>query len=324
MKSTEEPHITEPVLRGVTPRRPLRSMTHLQASEESDGTKEGEKYNLPWPSVWESTASWSRHYLHIPSTAKIAYYLTSLVALSTVQYYVELPHLEGLTGKYSVLNQMFVKKGWGFTLAVFLPYRFVSLLLRPKLWDGLKQLIVRSAVTTFFFFIWCQVLFPAIDDFSATCITANETLALTKAECRSTEGGEFDSFDISGHSYLLTYCVLIMMEESKDILYFLWLGGRLFGESARDKMQDSAWPNLDEKQVKSLRRRFPKLSPFVAVTFLNMCALSLLWDFMLLVTTLYYHTFAEKVIGTVLALLMWGFLYRAIFPWLFKLKMMKS
>ncbi|KAG0722739.1 FIT family protein CG10671 [Chionoecetes opilio] len=310
---------------GITPRRSLRqNMTHLGPTEISDDATEGARSNLSRPSVWESTASWCKNYLHVPSSVKIFYYLTTLLALSTIQHYVDLPHLEGLTGKYSVLNQVFVKKGWGFTLAVFLPFGFFSLLLRPKLMICLKHLIVRSAVTTFFFFIWCQILFPTVDNFSGSCIAGNETLAVTKKECLSTEGREYFSFDISGHSYLLTYCVMIMMEESKEILYFLWLGRRLFGDTAQDKTETSAWPDLNEKQVKALKSRFSKLSPFVAFTFLNMCALALLWDFMLLVTTLYYHTFAEKVIGTVLALLMWGFLYKAAFPWLFTLEMLRS
>uniref|UniRef100_A0A0P4WFT3 FIT family protein n=1 Tax=Scylla olivacea TaxID=85551 RepID=A0A0P4WFT3_SCYOL len=273
MKSAQEAHITEPVLRGITPRRPLRQdMTHLQASEESDDAKE-EKNSQSWLSVWENIVCWCRKYLLIPSNAKIAYYLTTLLALSTIQHYVDLPHLEGLTGKHSVLN---------------------------------------------------QVLFPAIDNFSATCIAGNETLTLTKTECLSNEGWQYFSFDISGHSYLLIYCVLIMMEESKEIIYFVWLKGQLFGEAVKNRKEDSNWPDLDEKQLKSLRRRFPKVSPVVAVTFFNMCALALLWDFMLLVTTLYYHTFAEKVIGTVLALLMWAFLYRGAFPWLFSLKIFGS
>ena len=169
------------------------------------------------------------------------------------------------------------------------------------------------------FIIVFQVLFPAIDNFSATCIAGNETLTLTKAQCLSNEGWQYFSFDISGHSYLLIYCVLIIMEESKEIIYFVWLKRKLFDDAA----EDSSWPDLDEKQVNSLRRRFPKLSPVLAVTFFNMSALALLWDFMLLVTTLYYHTFAEKVIGTVLALLMWAFLYRGAFPWLFALKIFR-
>lgn len=115
-----------------------------------------------------------------------------------------------------------------------------------------------------------------------------------------------------------------MMEESKEIIYFVWLKSQLFGEAAKNRKEDSSWPDLDEKQVKSLRKRFSKVSPVVAVTFFNMCALALLWDFMLVVTTLYYHTFAEKMIGTVLALLMWCFLYRGAFPWLFSLKIFKS
>ncbi|XP_045108192.1 acyl-coenzyme A diphosphatase FITM2-like isoform X1 [Portunus trituberculatus] len=325
MNSAQEVHITESVLRGITPRRPLRqNMTPLQASEESDDAKEEEKSSQSWLSVWENIICWCRFYLLIPSNAKIAYYLSTLLALSIVQHYVDLPHLESITGKRSVLNQVFVKKGWGFTLAVFLPYRFVSLFLHPKLRVSLMQLIVRSALTTFFFFIWCQVLFPVIDNFSATCIAGNETLPLTKAQCLSTDGRQYFSFDISGHSYLLTYCVLIMMEESKEIIYFVWLKRQLFDEAARIRKEDSSWPDFDEKQVKSLRRRFPKVSPVVAFTFFNMSILALLWDFMLLVTTLYYHTFAEKVIGTVLALLSWAFLYRRVFPWLFSLKIFRS
>lgn len=111
-----------------------------------------------------------------------------------------------------------------------------------------------------------------------------------------------------------------MMEESKEILYFLWLGQWLFGEASEDRIEDNTRSDLDDRAVKSLRKRYPWLAPFVSLTFLNMCAFAVLWDFMLLVTTLYYHTFAEKVIGTALALLTWGLIYRALFPWLFRLK----
>lgn len=168
------------------------------------------------------------------------------------------------------------------------------------------------------------MIFPAIDAFSSTCIAGNQTLALSKYECLSKEGQEYLSFDISGHTFLLTYCVLIMMEESKEILYFLWLGHWLFGEATEDRTEGKTWPNLDEKEVKSLRRRFPWLSPFVAVTFLSMCALALLWDFMIVVTTLYYHTFAEKAVGTAVALTTWGCIYRVAFPQLFQLKLLRS
>lgn len=114
-----------------------------------------------------------------------------------------------------------------------------------------------------------------------------------------------------------------MMDESKEILYFLWLGRRLFGEvTIQDKTEDSTWPTLDEKAAKSLRKWFPLLSPLVAITFLIMCALALLWDFMILITTLYYHSFSEKGVGTALALLSWGLIYRIAFPWLFKLRVL--
>ncbi|XP_050686299.1 acyl-coenzyme A diphosphatase FITM2-like isoform X1 [Eriocheir sinensis] len=323
MNTGQEPYTMRPVLSGITPRRPLRQeMVVLQSAYELDGIEEGKKNYSSSPSIWEQTVSWCRHHLHIPFTFKVAYYITTCLLFSTIRYYVDLPHIEAITGRQSILNQVFVKKAWGITLVVFSLYRITSLFLRPKLRVDLKQFLVRSAVTTLCFFFWCQAIFPVIDDFSSTCIAGNQTLALSKYECLSKEGREYLSFDISGHAFLLTFCVLVMMDESKEILYFLWLGKWLFGEATQDKTEDSTWPTLEEKAAKSLRKWFPLLSPLVAITFLIMCALALLWDFMILITTLYYHSFAEKGVGTALALLSWGLIYRAAFPRLFKLRVL--
>lgn len=166
-------------------------------------------------------------------------------------------------------------------------------------------------------FYLSQVIFQLIEKYTEACTHKSIKLKLTKKECYNKDNHMYHSFDISGHSYLLTYCVLIMMEESKEILHFLCLGRYLHG-APKDSTEEVTWPKFEEKEAKSLKPRFTILSPLVVIGFVCVVVLCLLWDFMLIVTTVYYHSFLEKVIGTILAVSMWYMLYRRLFIYIFK------
>ncbi|XP_045602009.1 acyl-coenzyme A diphosphatase FITM2 [Procambarus clarkii] len=275
------------------------------------------------PSIWETIASWGVNYMHIPSEVKIGYYFITLLMLSLVKESIDVPHIDMLTGKHSVLNTVFVKKGWGITLIAFVVYHLTSLPLHPKWMIGLKQLLIRIAATTFFFFIWCAVVFEVAEQYSEVCTFNNIKVELTKRQCLKLKDHVYYSFDISGHSFLTTYCVLIMMEESKEILYFLWLGKCLRGIPTNTS-ESIGLAKFDEKDTKILHSRYTIMSPIVVVSFVCIVLLCLIWDFMFIITTLYYHNFLEKVIGTILAVSTWYFLYRQLFTYVFKHKFFLS
>ncbi|XP_069944419.1 uncharacterized protein [Cherax quadricarinatus] len=142
----------------VTCREPIRRT--VMGNSDTTGTQivdtqtEDQNKQVVLPSIWENIATWGTYYLHITPAVKIGYYFFTLLMLSMVKESFDVPHIEVLTGKHSVLNEVFVKKGWGITLSVFVTYQLLSLSLHIKWKANLKQLCVRALITTFFFFIW--------------------------------------------------------------------------------------------------------------------------------------------------------------------------
>lgn len=187
------------------------------------------------------------------------------------------------------------------------------------------------------------MIFPGVEYVTSACTSKSIRVNLGKRECLKHKGHVYHSFDISGHSYLLVYCVLVLMEESKSILYYLQLGRYLRGEppeggntttktshiigntgdnTSENNMNHARksswtrpmWTEPSEADVNLLRRLYPVISPLLTISLLFMVFLALLWDFMLIITTIYYHTFPEKVLGTFLAVGMWHLVYGRVFP----------
>ncbi|XP_068213720.1 acyl-coenzyme A diphosphatase FITM2-like [Palaemon carinicauda] len=261
--------------------------------------------------MWENVVYWCNTYLHISPKWKVMYYILSLCIFSMLKE-THPSHLDILTGKHSILNQVFVKLGWLWTSSIFALYGLLSLSIHKKPFPILGRLCVRYVVTTLIFYIWCAVIFPMVESYTGACLHKRiQVFDITKRECLKRRGYEYDSFDISGHSYLMTYCVLILMEESKESLYFLQLSRYL--RKAEIPVKDSDHPLLDRNEAAQLETNFNVMRPIILISYLAVFFLCILWDFMLIITTIYYHTFSEKVLGSILAMCMWYLLYNFIF-----------
>ncbi|XP_047501494.1 acyl-coenzyme A diphosphatase FITM2-like isoform X4 [Penaeus chinensis] len=118
---------------------------------------------------------------------------------------------------------VFVKLGWAWTFSIFGIFNLLSLLIHNDWIKRMKCFAVRLALTTFFFYIWCTITFSSIERYTGYCVHKGISMNFTKRECVKRPEHEYVSFDISGHSFLLVYCIMIIMEESKEILYFLQL-----------------------------------------------------------------------------------------------------
>lgn len=154
-----------------------------------------------------------------------------------------------------------------------------------------------------------QITFPTIESYTGYCVHKGISLSFTKRECVKRPEHEYVSFDISGHSFLLVYCIMIIMEESKEMLYFLQLSRHFRGAPPLEGNETL----VPGKEVKNLEKVFKIMSPLIVLAFLAMVAICLLWDFMLIITSIYYHSLLEKLLGTVLSLGMWYILYKRIF-----------
>lgn len=103
------------------------------------------------------------------------------------------------------------------------------------------------------------------------------------------------------------------MEESKELIYVLCLGELVRKSSTSADEKDSSVSSFSEDEVQTLGKKYSIILPLVVVSTVASFCLSLLWDLMLVITTLYYHTFIEKFIGTLLAVGMWYLQYHIYF-----------
>ena len=234
----------------------------------------------------KSTKSGDNHHSGIygwvlmPTCFKLALYWFVVVVGSFIHDFLPLPQ-SYFSNKRNVLNVYFVKFGWGWTLVVLIP--FISL--TSSVYTSLNPLAIlkhlsRMAVATWGWYFWVN-LFVYIEELTGFC-EGEETL-ISKRSCYQ-EGFYWDGFDISGHSFLSIYSALVIKEELQAKLY---------------------WPS--RFQHRNIARL---VTPLVEVFSFFAGLLLILWEFMLVFTTIYFHTVYQKVLGALIAIFTWYITYR--------------
>lgn len=133
-----------------------------------------------------------------------------------------------------------------------------------------------------------------------------EAVANDKEACSQAEGGHWHmGFDISGHIFLMVFSNLIRIEELNFLL-------RKFEEFAQFR-----YLNLSRSRSMNYAMPYRFTFSFFHLTSLFLLLLSLLvtlvWDFMILQTAFFYHTWDQKFAGYVWAVLAWAATYHAAF-----------
>ncbi|XP_078739383.1 uncharacterized protein LOC144952786 [Lampetra fluviatilis] len=150
--------------------------------------------------------------------------------------------------KHNFLNVFFVKRAWGWMLLPLVPLVAVTAGVggppRGGLRGGLGPHAARLLVATAVWFVATEV-FVVIDQITGSChaattttTTGTTTAAATAATTATTAtapppplaavdrracqrlGGSWSGVDISGHAFLLTYCLLLGLEELRGALAF--------------------------------------------------------------------------------------------------------
>ncbi|XP_001369747.1 acyl-coenzyme A diphosphatase FITM2 [Monodelphis domestica] len=207
---------------------------------------------------------------------------------SLVKEYSPLPP-SYLSNKRNVLNVYFVKVAWGWTFILLLPFiALTNYHLTGKAGVVLRRLCTLLVGTV----IWyvTTTVFWKIEHYTGNCYKSSALESIqkefnSKEECRK-GGGFWQGFDISGHSFLLTYCVLSIVEEMAVL--------------------------QDVKMDRNHNMHFALTSLVVALG-----CLTYIWVWMFLCTSVYFHDLSQKVFGTLFGLVGWhgtyGFWYRKPF-----------
>lgn len=256
-----------------------------------------------------------RKFLFIDQEYRLKAYAILLFVVSSITDYQPAPKTY-FAQSHNFLNTYIVRYCWGWTSML------TGLFVVTAYWGNRIHLVksfARLAVATAIWFSWTN-LFDMIDKYTGQCTLKRQELPEAfpvKRNCFK-NGGKWDSFDISGHSFLLIWCVLFITEESNAIT--AWHNckeiTRLEMQNGENKVdsQINVSETHSDRTLKSLQR-FKTIfaqSRIVETLFVGLALLTLFWEMMLVVTVLYFHTMIEKVIAGLIASFMWYIMYRKI------------
>lgn len=222
------------------------------------------------------------------------------------------------TNKSNFLNMYMVKLGWFWTLVVTMPF----ILMTSIVYTGCNQLAIRNnllriVVATGLWFVWTK-LFDYIDTHTGSCMSPAHR---DKLGCKLNKH-EWIGFDISGHTFILLHALFLMLEEVK--VYNHW-------EQIRKKVRDNILNHekrandnstpFNENNINGLSSSsellidrvtywYIKLNNYIKLNFFLMAVLALLWEMMLFVTFIYYHTIMHKLIAAFCAIISWFLTYK--------------
>ncbi|KAK9461293.1 inositol phospholipid synthesis and fat-storage-inducing TM-domain-containing protein, partial [Lipomyces oligophaga] len=185
------------------------------------------------------------------------------------------------SSKRNFVNTFFVKNGWFWTTIVYMIHCI-------RLRVGPAPLALRYGVITGWWYLFTQWFFgaPLMDRIfistGGVCVITEPGFAphshesikdiWTSKGCRHNNGDWSGGHDVSGHSFILTLSSLFLWYELLPVLMD----------------QTALMRQLNTKIVLSLLA---------------------LWWWMLLMTSIYFHTFLEKVTGWAFALPVWAVVY---------------
>uniref|UniRef100_A0A8C5WF92 Fat storage inducing transmembrane protein 2 n=1 Tax=Leptobrachium leishanense TaxID=445787 RepID=A0A8C5WF92_9ANUR len=186
-----------------------------------------------------------------------------------------------LSNKRNFLNVYFVKFSWAWTFFLLLP--FIALT-NYALTGSLRVVLRRLSSLLVGTLIWylCTRFFLYVEHVTGSCYNSEDLSELLpqhadRWECKW-NGGYWHGFDISGHSFLLPFCILTIQEEVSVLI------------------------------DKRLERH--KYSVAANYFFMALGALSIVWIWMFCCTAIYFHDVWQKLIGTTFGILGWHVTYR--------------
>ncbi|EWC44025.1 hypothetical protein DRE_01377 [Drechslerella stenobrocha 248] len=207
--------------------------------------------------------------------------------------------------KSNIFNVLFVKRGWFWTTVAFLIH--VSTLRHPNAAQARVKALLRWGVATLSWIVVTQWCFgaplmdrtftltggtcqPAHGVYSDSKFTIAIEQAFTSAACKGA-GGRWDGgHDLSGHTFMLTHASLFLWAELLPRLMDGWWRGSLGARGFT--LATMEWFGVHW---------------FV-------WAILGLWWWMLLMTSVYFHTWPEKISGLLVGLIEWGVLYAYMIP----------
>lgn len=246
-----------------------------------------------------------RKYLEMPMRKRIIYYLYLVIfggILSDFMPNFLQTVVPFKSEKHHFLNVYFVKLGWFWTTLFIVPFLILTqrVIENRRHWFEWKDL-GRVILATGLWFLSTS-LFIHIEHATGSC--SHPTIR-SKDQC--SKGGHYwHGFDISGHTFILLYSALMIIEEAKVMIGFENFGYLLDSRAQYlKKMHDK---HCDHNAL------YAKYLIPIRVLFICLTLLNIVWDFMLIQTVLFYHSFFQKLLAYFWAVFLWYITYKLLYP----------
>nr|XP_055043727.1 acyl-coenzyme A diphosphatase FITM2 [Misgurnus anguillicaudatus] len=205
-----------------------------------------------------------------------------ITLLGSVLKETELVPESYFSNRRNVLNVYFVKISWGWTLGLLLPFILLSNTYK-KPWTFVLKRLTSLPVATLIWYT-CTETFFYIEDITGSCYESDTMQVIhgnitTMAACRKA-GFIWDGVDISGHSFILAYSALVIVEEMMAVSHI---------------------PSSDRNVF--LNYLYIALNVIVAI-----------WLLMFTCTSIYFHHFGDKLLGTLSGIMGWYMTYVVWYP----------
>ena len=235
--------------------------------------------------------------LHQPPLAKSLFFMLVVLLGSLLSSLSLVPSSRFFSDKNNSLNVYLAKYCWGWTLLFLFPLVFLSSLM----YTGFDRVhtarhLGRLLVCHVFWYLVTSV-FDAINHRAGWC-SSDSSLQHNVCVMR---GNTWVSFDISGHVFLLVYCILIISEECALVRKEVW--------ERYEGILESKSNLLSVEQYKRLRSLQKVATPVFALLKMVSLAFLILWSTLVVASSLYFHNFLEKAIGCLCAYTFWRVAY---------------
>lgn len=239
---------------------------------------------------------------HQDVLARLLYGLTYLVLVGVVSLFGPRDsgpkYVVDPSSFFRLLNGLFVQQGFALSvLAIALlaaANRLVAPAARRPPW--LLEAVLAVGATTYW--LLCRMLFVWLADVSGACHGHARAPLAGRRACLHA-GGHWDGLDISGHCFLAALACGYFYDQLQAA------GRSLLGCCAA---QPGATPRLEAGMPRAPSRAVPAGAwPFFGAALGLTLALWAAWTSLLLHTSLYFHTAAEKLLGLLLGFAYWAF-----------------
>ena len=277
------------------------------ATTRGSAKKTGEKKPVPPPTnigdfIIVLVMTVCKKILLVDTSVKIGLYFAGVVIGSVLADVIQLPRTY-LSSKDNFFNQYFVKLGWGWTLIILTAFitqtSYVYSLGKTNL---VKVHLLRLCMGTF----WWYTMVSLINYIESVVGVCSGKGPIGRDACIK-NGKSWLGFEISGHVFLLIHNLLTISEEVKIFKDWKKLG---------EMFEDPDCPtNKNIKMADFLqgRKNYRVLAPYINGTFVIVAVFMVLWEFMLIISTIYrFHTTSQKVTAVFMAVACWFGSYRLI------------